>query len=295
MSIKENYSMTYLYKYRSFEPNTLRMLCESEVYFSDPSIFNDPLECSPTVIVDVSLDDLEKLYCKIIGEDFGRFDLSSFRQNSDENGAYRVSDDFYRDVIAGAIKSQLDIRIKKNQGVLSLAGQWNSPLMWSHYADEHKGICIEYDASLSVCDPPKRVDYEGERGILASEIISWVFNDSTSAKERIEQKYFYTKANQWKYEEEWRYIQNSQGRQQAPFHIAGIYFGMRCERSVASSIVRLLRDSTPKLNFYRVSPNPNSFELVRTELDDSELDDYYKPTQSAALVFGKPIKHPDLV
>lgn len=285
--------MTYLYKYRTFESNTLRMLCESEVYYSNPSLFNDPLDCSPTVIVDIELADLESLYRKMIGEGQANGRLIDFRYFQDEDGTHSVPDEFYQSKISDEISHRLDVEMKQGRGVLSLAHNWNSPLMWSHYADKHKGICIEYDVTLSVCDPPKKVDYKSDRGILASEIKSWVFDESLSAKEKIEQKYFYTKASQWEYEEEWRYIQSNQGRQQAPFHIKGIYFGMRCERSVASSVVRLMRDSTPKLNFYRVSPNPNSFELARTELDDGELDGYFRPMQSARMVFGKPVKHPD--
>lgn len=32
-------------------------------------------------------------------------------------------------------------------GVASLTTSFNNPLMWSHYANSHKGICIEYDLS----------------------------------------------------------------------------------------------------------------------------------------------------
>lgn len=268
------------------------MLCEAEVYYSNPSNFNDPLECSPSVIVDVNLNQLENLYRRMVGEEQARWKLNDFRCACDEEGnSDRVSDELYQAQIADAIRVQLDNMIKKTQGVLSLAGQWNSPLMWSHYADEHKGICIEYDASLSVCDPPRKVDYEGDRGILASDIIKFVLEGSVAAKEKIEQKYFYTKASQWKYEEEWRYIQNQQGRFCAPFNITGIYFGMRCERSVMFSIINLMRNASSIPTFYSVSPNPNSFELVRTTLDDEAP---YGPMSSAAMIFGKPNKHPDL-
>jgi hypothetical protein len=286
--------MTYLYKYRRFEPKALHMLCESEVHFSDPLKFNDPLDCSPTVIVDIALSDLKNLYCKMIGEELAKKNLTRFQYCEDEDGAHAVSDEFYRANIAEAIKNQLDIEMKHGRGVFSLGGQWNSPLMWSHYADEHRGICIEYDVSLSVCDPPRKVDYKGDRGILASDIMSFVFHESASAKEKIEQKYFYTKAGQWEYEEEWRYIRSHQGSISAPFHITGIHFGMRCDRSVASSIVRLMRESIPQINFYRISPNPNSFKLERTQIGTDELDGNFRPMQAAAMIFGTPIQHPDL-
>jgi hypothetical protein len=271
------------------------MLCEAEVYYSNPSNFNDPLECSPSVIVDVNLNQLESLYHRMVGEEDAQRKLNDFRCAWDEEGnSYGISDELYQERIADAIGGQLDSMIKKNQGVLSLAGQWNSPLMWSHYAEEHKGICIEYDVSLSVCDPPRMVDYEGDRGIFVSDIIRFVFEGAVAAKEKIEQKYFYMKASQWKYEEEWRYVQNRQGRFCAPFNITGIYFGMRCERSVASSIVRLMRESMPEINFYRISPNRNSFKLERSPIGTDELDGFFKPMTSAAMIFGTPIQHPDL-
>lgn len=271
------------------------MLYESVVHFSDPSVFNDPLDCSPSVIVDIGLEDLENLYCKMVGEEQARKNLNGFRYYENEDDTHGVTDECYQSDIADGIRHRLDVEMKHGRGVLSLAGNWNSPLMWSHYADEHRGICIEYDVSLSVCEPPKKIDYKGDRGILASEIKKWVFDNSISAKEMIEQKYFYTKANQWEYEEEWRYVKHvkldEERIQSTPFRITGIYFGMRCcERSVIPSIVRLMRDSTPKLSFYHVSPNSNSFELVRTEIDDIKLDGCYKPRPSASMIFGKPVK-----
>jgi hypothetical protein len=40
-------------KYRSFGTYTLRIVSEAEVFFAKPSMFNDPLDCNPTVSVDV--------------------------------------------------------------------------------------------------------------------------------------------------------------------------------------------------------------------------------------------------
>ncbi len=288
--------MTCLYKFRSFGANTLRMLCQSEVYYSKPSEFNDPLEFSPTVIPDVSLGELENLYRQMIGEELSCENLKGFRYHSDEDGDHRLTDEFYQKRIVDAIKTWLDIKMRY-QGVLSLSGKWDSPLMWSHYADDHKGICIEYDASISACVAPRRIDYEGGRGIPVSDIIDWVLGDSASAKEKIEQKYFYTKAAQWKYEDEWRYIENIEDNQRsrpAPFHITGIYFGMRCDKSVISSIVRLmLGPEVPNINFYILSA-PASFDLIRKRLDDDELDGYYTPRSSLRMGFGKLINHGEL-
>ncbi len=283
--------MTKLYKYRSFGVNSLKELCESEVSYSDPKNFNDPLDCSPTLINDVCLSELENLCDRMLMNNFNRDkanrEINNYRYLSTEYGDYKIEQDdqeYYKRMIVDEIKHQLDITMK-SRGVLSLASQWNSPLMWSHYADEHKGICIEYDISRAVCKKPKMVDYYGGRGINISRLVDLIIYDSEEAKEEIEYKYFYTKAGQWSYEEEWRYISETQGVKPVPFHLSGIYFGMRCNISVVSSIVKLLNGSESNVRFYHTYASQDSFELHKREIEVEELM-ACTPRPSAALAFG---------
>lgn len=283
--------MTKLYKYKSFGINSLRSLCESEVYYSDPKKFNDPLDCSPSLINDVDLKDLETLCHRMIMDKSDRKkadkEIQYYRYLSTEYGDYRIDKEvqnYYMRMIYDEILRQLDLTMKSH-GVLSLSSQWKSPLMWSHYADEHKGICIEYDISHAVCEKPVEVDYKGSRGILISNIVEWVFNNSEIAKKEIENKYFYTKASQWGYEEEWRYISESQGRRSVPFHTTGIYFGMRCEVSIVSSIVKLMNGAETNIKFFQTYVSRDSFDLLKREVDVDELTQC-TPRPSAALAFG---------
>lgn len=283
--------MTFLYKYRPFGVSSLRALCDGEVYYSDPKEFNDPLDCSPTLINDVELDELESLCHKMImnksGKESADKEIQNYRYLSTEYGDYKVDKEvaaYYVRMIADEVKRQLDL-IMKSRGVFSLASQWDSPLMWSHYADQHKGICIEYDISSAVFEKPKNVDYEGGRGISISTLIDWFINNSEAAKNEIEYNYFYTKAGQWEYEGELRYVSETQGARPAPFHISSIYFGMRCEPSVIASIVKLMNGAESKINFFQTYAGADSFELLRREIDVDELV-ACTPRMSAALVFG---------
>lgn len=283
--------MTKLYKYRSFGVNSLTELCESEVYFSDPKKFNDPLDCSPTLINDLDLTGVEKLMHRIISQNqsLEKADekIQKLRYMSTEYGDYKVDvgvQNYYIRLLIQEVKRQLD-DMMKSRGVLSMASKWNSPLMWSHYANEHKGICIEYDISKAVCKKPKAVDYFGERGIYLSKISEYVFKDSINSVEEIEHKYFYTKANQWSYEEEWRYLSERQGSASVPFHLSAVYFGMRCEYSVMSSIVKLLNGTESNISFYNTYASQSTFELLRREVEIDELM-ACTPRPSAALEFG---------
>lgn len=50
-----------LYKYRPFHVNTLRAMTEAEIFYAWPATFNDPLDCDPTLEVDIGRASLEQL------------------------------------------------------------------------------------------------------------------------------------------------------------------------------------------------------------------------------------------
>lgn len=73
-------------------------------------------------------------------------------------------------------------------------------VMWSHYADEHKGICIEMDDSCMITDRGilKKVNYSNSVPIL---------KHSGNIDSR---DLFLNKTEEWAYEKEWRYIEEGQ-------------------------------------------------------------------------------------
>ncbi len=284
--------MTKLYKYKSFGVNLLNLLYQSEIYYSDPKEFNDPLDCSPVLINNTKLRELEILCHRMIlnnsGQEKADGKINNYQYLSTEYGDYNLDKEvhsYYVGMITDEIKYQLDL-IMKNRGVLSLSSLWDCPLMWSHYADEHKGVCVEYDISGSVCEKPIKIDYTSGRGILISDLVNWILNDSEKAKTRVENKYFYSKAGQWSYEEEWRYVSKLQGCQSLQFPITGIYFGMRSDISVISSIVKLMSEAKPTINFFKTSVSNTSFEILKREIDIDELL-ANTPRPPASLLFGK--------
>lgn len=57
---------TRLYKYVSLTPRAIQQLCMGEVYFSDPSTFNDPLDCRPSVEAELPIAELKDVLAKLI-------------------------------------------------------------------------------------------------------------------------------------------------------------------------------------------------------------------------------------
>jgi hypothetical protein len=76
------------------------------------------------------------------------------------------------------------------QGVLCFSVLWRDPVMWAHYSDKHKGICLGFDVPDDVA---RRVEYVSER---------FPFPQSPTMADS--DRMLWTKFNNWAYEEEIR-------------------------------------------------------------------------------------------
>lgn len=87
--------------------------------------------------------------------------------------------------------------INEQRGLLCFSAKWNNPVMWSHYADKHKGICLGFDVDDASVGP---VSYSGKR--LAVEIEK--LKSPRDFPLEYVTKLLFTKYSHWKYENEYR-------------------------------------------------------------------------------------------
>ncbi|HEV7341613.1 MAG TPA: DUF2971 domain-containing protein [Sphingopyxis sp.] len=192
---------------------------------------------------------------------------------SSEYGDYKTDpevENYLMRMLARDLKSEVDNELG-HEGVLSLSATWKSGLMWSHYADEHRGICIEYDTRDQEHPRLKKVDYKGPRAIKTSDLYRWKVRDNPAAKERVFNTYFYTKSGEWRYEKEWRDVREKSGVAEVPFRTTAILFGLRCDSTVIKSIVKLLSDN-PEIKIWQVLPKDDGFGLRRYQVDRREIE-----------------------
>jgi hypothetical protein len=208
------------------------------------------------------------------GKDEALKEMGNHQYMSTEYGNYKTDPDvekYYMRMLGSQIKHILDAEMSLF-GVLSLAERWDCPLMWSHYADEHRGLCIEYDLIENACSNIKQVSYKHPRSIRISELIQWKLSKSTEAQKRILDTYFFAKSPQWRYEREWRDLHPSCGVNPAPFRISGVYFGLRCDAAIQTSVVKLFANSDSPIKFYNLYPLEDSFRLKRRLVDTDEIE-----------------------
>jgi len=89
--------------------------------------------------------------------------------------------------------------ISDQYGVLCFSKTWRYPLLWSHYADKHRGICLGFDVPQPLL---KKVKYRWER------LLSDTEDDLKKERPnpRLAEALFCTKFADWKYEREIRVL-----------------------------------------------------------------------------------------
>lgn len=142
-------------------------------------------------------------------------------------------------------------------------------LMWSHYANSHKGICIKYKLSPSLIKKSNKIT-----GIFAA--VEYSENPfSLNSQDYFEfNECFLTKQIEWKYEHEVRLIyfnaENSDYYQPITLdennRIEAIYFGCNCSESQKNAVTNLFLHNS-NVKFYQMSINYNNiFQLEAKEL-----------------------------
>lgn len=279
-----------LYKYRAFSTNTLRMLSEAEIYFAKPSTFNDPFDCNPSVRCDVAPGDVERLWKHIALRTRPKVkavaDLGYHRYMATEyGGSFDDGGEGTRRYVA-SLCGEIERYVKESfgkRGVLALAAKWDCPLMWSHYADEHKGICIGYSTQGHHCDVLGPVNYDSTRYLQISDLIDWLISGSVSAEQKIFDQHFFAKAPQWKYEKEWRAVTETSGAGPSPFRLTSVHFGLRCDSAVITAVVKLLAGQS-NVAFYCMREHGDGFKLSSYAADSTEIE-LFGVSQSAHFAF----------
>lgn len=264
-----------LYKYRKFDVTALNMVTDHGLYFANPRKFNDPLDCELSIEADISPRKLSDLLKTLMGperEDHWNHEVGCAVHYASEEGDIKIPGEprnylkrMLADAIAGEIRKEFDAH-----GVLAFAATWQSVLMWSHYADEHRGICLEFDTSELPHERLAAVRYDGDRSVKASDIYDWKIGGDVDAGKQAFDTHFYSKAPDWQYEQEWRDIGDKPG-ECGDYRITGIYFGFRCDYAVQVAIVKMLGVKTD-VDLFNVRISPTTFELSRTPVDIDEID-----------------------
>jgi hypothetical protein len=139
-------------------------------------------------------------------------------------------------------------------GVFCGSTKLDDILMWSHYADSHRGICIEFDGTLSLMAHAQKVQYARERVPI---------NPYEDSHEVMMGKALLTKSEQWSYECEWRLIRYKGGPgvvQFRPANLTGIIIGALASPSTVDTVMTWVRQRSIPVSLYQSFVSPKKFD-----------------------------------
>lgn len=285
------------------------------LHFANPSDFNDPFDCKPVIEPDSDLGTLRSVLQKLITKRVSVETLSALKKAKAKGDKaighahhvgeqeatqtlvdieYHATDPDYtcsreeaeRFLLSEAIEREL---LRQNdKGVCCFSESVNNPLLWGHYGDKHKGICIGYGLDRKPAPQIHKVVYGGARTVRTSLVAQAILTEDEKAIAALDRDIFLRKAPQWRYEKEWRLL-GSRGLQDSCLLLTDVTFGLRCPSALKHTLISALEPRAPDVKFYEMYNAPGTFRLKRREVDVHELRSYFPMTAwSATEAFGEP-------
>lgn len=207
------------YKYSTFNEFWKFLLIDEKAYMQSPYLFNDPFDCA------MRLD--EKKYVQHVQKQF----TQTTGKKVDTKTVKRILDEMpenIRDIYREGLR------------VFCLTEIRDSILMWSHYADSHKGFCVEYSVRKL---HPKYV--ENIMKVLYTED----YFDGTNLVINKNPNNMYPltlyKSPAWSYEAEWRLVATQDMFEDDDYNadfkntISAVYLGANFDANKDSNDIKL--------------------------------------------------------
>ncbi|MBY6900205.1 DUF2971 domain-containing protein [Clostridium botulinum] len=231
-----------LCQYVSIDDNYKENIKKGQIWLSRSDGFNDPYDCALFANIEKSIEN-DKDYKNLIQQ----YDTS-------------IINDVYNDLKEKS-ENELDdyskSKINKNIYVSCLSERNDSILMWSHYANKHRGICIEYNFK----------DFYDKCKTIFPVIYTNRFEDHITVvgQENKSILFAITKAEDWRYEKEWRVIRineldkHEKGISMQVIKPSAIYMGCEISKKDEASIKDIVIEKN--IDLYKMKLSRNSFEL----------------------------------
>jgi len=300
-----------IYRYRTFSSTTVSLLCEDQQFFANPTDFNDPFDCSPVIEINSSTAQLKEILKELVtsrvrGETLAAlknakiadaFAVSHAEQvarreaiKAVEYAEYHATNPEYDDRLAAEIgmlhfNIQMELRNRYGKGICCFSEEYDNPLLWSHYGDQHRGICIGYTLDRKPAPELKQVRYGGDRTVATKLLEQALLQKMPGAIAQLDADVLLRKAPEWSYEKEWRLISKA-GLQESPLKLTEITFGYRCSPAVQHTLMKALEGRSGEVNFYEINNVPGTFKLERDFVDMERLFMFPQVAASGEEIFG---------
>lgn len=244
----------HFYKYREVNENTGKIITRNEIWFAKRSTLNDPFDSSVAYVSDMTADQLAQTAIRIANEECGPDNLAQNRRIRDVvKREYKERNRTERENDAQA---RLDHLLDRELFVFCVSAVSDDILMWSHYTNGHKGICLEFDANIEPFHSFARpIDY------------SECYPEYREGSYERALEAVHTKSVHWAYEQEWRIRSETHGpRMVEDRALTGVILGCAIESEHEQQVKKWIADRHRSPRLYRAVKKPRQYGLDIVEL-----------------------------
>lgn len=222
-----------LYKYQSINLDTLDGLRNHALWFSSPGQFNDPFDCDVSCFIGRNRRDFEDRLESFFGHVQGNVIVRTFGKSAK---GWKKKNEGLMDIFRFFYRSMVQI--------CCLSASCDNVLMWSHYANQHQGMCLVFNSHKAglIRDNVLPVQYYDQ---YPSDLVDARRIDDLAM---LTKQLLAAKSSAWSYEREWRVFMVNAGNaedtkgalyQYDPSLLSGVVFGI----NTSPSDIDLVKDA----------------------------------------------------
>lgn len=268
------------FKFRHLSLRTIENIKDNYIWLAEISSLNDPFECSVQIDNNECLrqyhstSGFKKMFTFITGHELTAMEVKLLTTSREPLETYIEICKNHKTPFSLTPEQHLSkVNARWNQivkdinlelRICSFSTTIKSLLLWSHYADEHKGISIEYDFADT-----ELVTTFIQPVIYRDLIEKLGFFDEYSVMKMVGSSLI--KSKDWKYEKEWRLTifkqkENFAQKVNVPKPIA-IYLGTRFDLNQEKLKNELFRIAMEReIPVFKMIKHPNEFKLIADKM-----------------------------
>lgn len=237
--------MIKTFRFQKIRKHLLSSLVDSTLYFAAPPTLNDPDDCQI---------DIDAALARAISKTSGK----------QQNKLMEIRDLGFLPLV------QQDL---PNMGVCCFSLKLDNSLMWSHYADSHRGLCLYYEIPEEFLSPNQihawaRVTYHN------NPLTRWLVNeldedlDAGEACIEITKIILAAKSRAWSYEKEGRLFRHSSGLVEVPREfLKQVCFGLNTPDVDKRLITSIVSANYENVQFAKMTRHSNTDTGVRAVVE----------------------------
>lgn len=252
-------AISKLYKYGRLNDYSEDLFSTASIWFSPPSQLNDPYECRPWFSFNGTSNDVVEALARILRKNNQLLTVD----NAKALAVSIVLEGRHNDPATWErLRNDVIAMLGRHIGLFCMTEQSDSILMWSHYAQNHAGYCLEFEATdaTPVFGEAQKVTYSND--------YPRVDFFTTPPEDQVD-RIFLTKFADWGYEHEWRIVDHNVGpgsHAYQPELLTGVIFGMRMPDADKARILDWVTQRGTPVKLYQASRSEDAFRVNVAEI-----------------------------